>query len=170
MTASAAGRAPAAGVSRSRQGLVLWAGAFAFVLAVGSSRAAFWWTPLGIGLAYLASATAGGRRGRYWATALVLTGWGAGVLIAHDARPTLDVAGVYLAGAGVGALAAALAARRGFAVDLLGVAATIAAAGFLLALEPQWSSVLGEARTYGVAVGLVGLANHLWGVFHPRDA
>jgi hypothetical protein len=34
----------------------------------------FYWTPLILGITYLAAAAAGGRRGSYWATACVLVG------------------------------------------------------------------------------------------------
>ena len=48
----------------------------------------FYWTPLGIGLVYLAASIAGGRNGGYWSGALVLCGWGAAVAYAATRGPT----------------------------------------------------------------------------------
>ena len=45
---------------------MLLAGAIVFSLVVGSGPDTFYWTPLGIGLVYLASAVSGGRAGGYW--------------------------------------------------------------------------------------------------------
>jgi hypothetical protein len=148
---------------RLRQGLVLLAGALVLGLALGSSPDRFYLVPLGLGLVYLAAAAAGGRRGGYWATALVLLGWGAAVVWVRDGRPDLDVSGLYLFGAGLGAALGVALSRRGFSVDPLGLATTIAAAGLVLALAGHWPGVLEEARTYALLVGLVGLANALAG-------
>lgn len=144
---------------RLRQGLVLLLGAIAFVLIVGDATDRFAWTPLGIGLVYLAAAVAGGRDGGYWATAVVLVGWGLAVLWAREGRPDLDFSGLYLAGAGAGALTGVLLQRRGFAVDSAGLAGTVLAAGLILAFAAQWPEVLEEARTYALLVGAVGLFN-----------
>ncbi|HET9073557.1 MAG TPA: hypothetical protein VFN48_03180 [Solirubrobacteraceae bacterium] len=144
---------------RLRQGLILLVGALAILLLIGGSPSGFFWTPLSVGLTYLVGALAGGRRGSYWATAVVLVGWGAAVGAVHAFSPNLDTAGVYLFGAGLGACAGAVLARRGVAVDPLGMAATIAAAGGLLALEPRISSVLGDARSYALFLAVVGVVN-----------
>jgi len=64
---------------RLRQGLVLLLGAAVFAAVVGPEPDRFYLTPLGLGLAYLAAAAAGGRRGGYWATAIVLVAWGLAV-------------------------------------------------------------------------------------------
>jgi hypothetical protein len=148
---------------RLRQGLAILAGALLFALVAGAEPDRFYLTPLGLGLIYLAAAALGGRRGGYWATAVVLVGWGAAVFWARQGRPDLDTAGLYLLGAGIGATAGVLLGRRGFAVDPLGLTATIAAAGLLLALAPRWPEVLQEARTYALLVGAVGLANAVAG-------
>ena len=52
-----------------------------FALVVGAAEDRFYLTPLGLGLIYLAAAVLGGRRGGYWATTVVLLGWGAAVLL-----------------------------------------------------------------------------------------
>jgi len=65
---------------RRRQGAVLVGGAALayLVLAVGSLP--FFWTPLLLGLVYLAAAGSAGPRGSYWATGVLLTAWGLGVV------------------------------------------------------------------------------------------
>lgn len=148
---------------RLRQGLVLLAGAIVFILVVGTGPRTFYDTPLGVGLVYLAAAIAGGKQGGYWATAVVLVGWGAAVYYVRNSHPDLDLAGLYLAGAGLGASAGILLSRAGFAVDPLGATGTIAISGVILAFEPRWTDVLGEARTYALIVGVIGLGNAVAG-------
>jgi len=149
---------------RLRQGLILLAGALVFELLVGNGGGRdFYWTPLALGLAYLAAALLGGRRGGYWPTALVLVSWGAAVIWVARTRPDLDTSGVYLAAVGIGAVVAVVLARRGVRVDPLGVAGTIAAAGLVLAVSSRWDR-LTDQRTYAVALGAVGLFNVVAGV------
>lgn len=149
---------------RIRQGLALLAGATVFALVVGPAPDRFYLTPLGLGLIYLVAAALGGRRGGYWATTMVLLGWGGVVFWAQVGQPDLDFAGLYLAGAGLGAVLGVCMSRVGFAVDALGLASTIALAGVLLALSVQWPQVIEEVRLYALAVGLVGLTNVVLGV------
>ena len=146
---------------RLRQGIVLLVGSLAFGLIVGRGPDTFFWTPLGIGLVYLAASLAGGRDGGYWAGALVLCGWGAAVAYAREAQPDLDIAGLYLAGAGIGASLAVAARRAGVKADPLGATLTVAVAGVILAFSGEWSELL-EARTYALFVGGVGLVNVVW--------
>ncbi len=154
---------------RLRQGVILLVGAIVIVLAIGASPTGFYWTPLALGLVYLAGAVSGGPQGSYWATAVVLVGWGAAVAVVHHLNPDLDTSGLYLFGAGLGATAGMMLARRGFAVDLLGMTSTIAIGGAVLAVEPRYSSLLGDARFYALLVGAVGLANLLLGAFANED-
>ncbi len=135
------------------------------VLAIGASPTGFYWTPLTVGLVYLAGAISGGPKGSYWATAVVLVGWGAAVVVVRQLNPALDTSGLYLAGAGLGATAGIVLARRGFAVDPLGMTMTVVVAGALLAVEQHYSSVLGDARSYAVLLGAVGLVNLLIAAF-----
>lgn len=152
-----------------RQGVILLVGAIVIVLAIGASPTGFYWTPLAVGLIYLAGAVSGGPQGSYWATAVVLVGWGAAVVVVRQLNPNLDTAGLYLVGAGLGATAGMLLARRGFAVDPLGLTITVAIGGALLAVEPRYSSVLGDARIYALFIGAVGLGNLLLGAFASED-
>ncbi len=143
---------------RLRQGLVLLLGAVVFAAVVGPEPDRFYLTPLGLGLAYLAAAAAGGRRGGYWATAIVLVVWGLAVVWVREGRPDLDTAGVYMVAVGLGAIVGLLLARRGVAVSALGLAGTIVLAGLSLAFATQWDELV-EARSYAMVVGLVGLVN-----------
>lgn len=154
---------------RLRQGVILLIGAIVIVLAIGASPTGFYWTPLALGLVYLAGAVSGGSQGSYWATAVVLVGWGTAVVIVRQFNPDVDTSGLYLAGAGIGATAGMLLARRGFAVDPLGMTITIALGGAVLAFEPRFDSVLGDARFYALLIGGVGLVNLLMGAFAGED-
>jgi len=153
---------------RLRQGLVLLAGAIVFILVVGNGPNTFYSTPLGIGLVYLAAAVAGGKQGGYWATAVVLVGWGAAVFYVRNVQPDLDLAGLYLLGAGLGASVGILLARAGFAVDPLGLTGTVVIAGAILAFASRSPEVIGEARTYALVVGAIGLGNAVAGAVARR--
>jgi len=156
------------GKVRLRQGLLLLAGGLALELLVAQGSLRFYWTPLILGLAYLAAAAAGGRTGGYWATACVLVGWGLSVVLIGETRPReVDVSGAYLLGAGAGAAVGALLARAKFEVGQLGLGVTVAAAGLILALSPRAPDVLYDARTYALALGAVGLFNVALGAARP---
>lgn len=157
------------GALRLRQGLVLLAGAVIFALVVGAGAQTFYWTPLGIGIVYLLSAISGGRQGGYWSGALVLCGWGAAVAYARQSHTELDIAGLYLAGAGLGATLAILAQRAGVRASPLGATATVLVSGLILASSGQWAA-LTEARTYALLVGAIGLVNVVWALVGERSA
>jgi hypothetical protein len=145
---------------RRRQGAALIAGAALLYLLEAVGDLSFYWTPLLIGLTYLVAAALGGPRGSYWATAIVLTAWGAGVLLLHERTIDVSVQSGYLLAVGVGATVAALLDRGGYAVDALGVAATILLAGLVFALQPQ-ADALSRASTYAALVAVVGLVRLL---------
>jgi hypothetical protein len=148
-------------VVRLNQAILLLAGALFLVFIVAPDADRFYWTPLTIGLAYLGAAIAGGRDGGHWATACALTGWGAAVVLAGAARPDLDVSGLYLTGAGLGAIAGLLLQRAGFSVNPMGLAVTITGGGLALALTTQARGLLDDARTYAVLMGVVAAVNIL---------
>ena len=151
--------APKSSSLRLRQGIVFLLGA-GTLYGLERGPLDFFWTPLILGLAYLAAALIGGRRGGHWPTALVLIGWGLAVLLVQRGLLDVNTAGAYLAGAGLGALAAAAVDRAGFDADPLGVAATVFAAGLLLALTSRFP-LLGQVEIYCVALAAVGLVNVL---------
>ena len=100
-------------------------------------------------------------RGGRWATALVLLGFGAAVVLVIEGITGVPAPGAYLTGAGLGAVAAAALDRAGFDVDPLSVAAAIVVVGLLVALAPLRPDLLARAETYAVLVGLVGAGNVL---------
>ena len=155
---------------RIRQGLLLLVGALALDLLVAGGTLDFFWTPLIIGVTYLAAASSGGRAGSYWATACVLTGWGLAVVFIGEVKPTdIDTSGAYLFGAGIGSVVGLMLMQARFAVSAMGLAATVAAAGLLLALSAAFPDVLEDARTYAALIGLVGLVNVVLGVMPERE-
>lgn len=119
----------------------------------------FFWTPLLLGLAYLAAAATGGRRGGLWSTGLVLAAWGIGVLLVTKFKiPGLSSADAYLMAAGAAALAGGLMAHKGFSVDLVGVGATAFLAGLLHAVAHQ-GNILTKPWFYVTLLAVVGAVN-----------
>jgi len=99
----------------------------------------------------------------------VLVGWGAAVVLVRQLAPDLDTSGLYLAGAGLGATTGIVLTRRGFAVDPLGMTVPIAIGGTVLAVEPRYTPVLGDARFYALLLGVIGLANLLLAALADKD-
>jgi len=152
--------------NRVIQGALLGGGALILALTAGADRLPFYWTPLILGLFYLGAAIVDGPRGGYWATALGLTGWGLAVVYIGEVRPPdIDPAGAYLVGAGLAGVAAALLNGRGFVISPLGLAATIAAGGLVLALTPRAAGTLDDATTYAIALGVIGVLNMAGGAY-----
>ncbi|MBA2567472.1 MAG: hypothetical protein H0V08_06745 [Thermoleophilaceae bacterium] len=89
----------------------------------------------------------------------MLVGWGVAVVFAGAARPDLDIAGLYMVGAGLGAVAGLCLRRAGVDVDPLGLAVAITAGGLILTVAAQAPSVLENARTYAGLLALVAVAN-----------
>jgi hypothetical protein len=149
-------RSPRLG-ARRRRGLALLIGGGVMALAVAAGPLKFYWVPLVSGLTYLAAAAAGGRRGPLWAPGVLVTGWGLVVLARAEGVALEDYreSAVFLVAFGVAAVIAALLARSGFAIDLLGVAVTILAAGLFYLLE-QEVDALGNAWTYAALLAAWG--------------
>ena len=143
---------------RLRQGAIFLGGALLYALLVRTVLD-FDWTPLLLGIVYLLAALAGGRDGGFWPTALVLVGWGIGVVAVREVELDVYEPGAHLAGAGAGALVAALLARAGrIEADPVGLGATVLAAGLLLALVPH-VGVFEDFGLYVLLLGLVGAVN-----------
>jgi len=136
---------------------VLVGGAVALYVLLELGSLEFYWSPLIVGLAYLAAAGSAGPRGSYWATGVVVAVWGTGVVALGERWITdVDPAAGYLVAIGLGALVAAGLARAGYAIELLGVAAAIVAAGLFFVLADRVEA-LAEATTYAAALAVVGL-------------
>ena len=145
-------------IQRLSQGALLIVGGVLLEVLVGRGQLPFWWTPLVIGLAYLAAALSGGRNGSYWATATVLVGWGGVVVWLNEIRPDIFAPAAYAFGMGLGVLLAAAAARAGLRVDLLGAGLTATLAGLVFMLEPDVDA-FGDATTFAVGMAVVGVFN-----------
>ena len=144
-------------VLRINRAILLVAGAAFLIVMVAPDDDRFYWTPLVLGLSFLAAAAAGPRTSGPWAPACVLVGWGAAVVFVRLAEPDLDTSGVYLAGAGAGVMAGTELARRGFAVDHMTLAATLVIGGALLALSTV-AGIFADARTYAALLGSLAVA------------
>lgn len=144
---------------RIGRGGALLAGAAVYALLIYGPLE-FIWTPFVLGLVYLGAAAAGGRRGGLWATGLVLTGWGIGVLLPTKfGVKEVSAADGYLIGVGAAALAGGLLARRGFSVDLIGVGATAFLAGFAHLFAGDQIQALVEPWPYVALLAVTGAVN-----------
>ena len=144
-------------VRLGRAGALL-AGAVVYALLVYGPLQ-FYWTPLLLGLAYFGAAAAGGRRGGLWATAVVLTGWGVGVLLATK-LDSLSSGDAYLMGIGGAIVVAGVLARRGgFAIDLLSVGGTVLIAGILHNVAGDPVQALVQPWPYVALLAGVGALN-----------
>lgn len=133
-------------------------GAVALYVLVEKGSTKFYFTPLIIGLSYLAAAVAGGRKGGHWPTAMVLVGWGAVVVWAGESRPDLDTSGLYLAGAGAGVLVAGILSRLGFVIDVIGLGGAALGAGLILAFSGKVDQFV-EAKWFALVLAIVAAVN-----------
>lgn len=105
-----------------RRGLVLLAGAVLMALFVKPIGALdYYWLPLLVGLTFTAAAAATGPRSPLWGAGLVVGFWGLAKVFENNVEVSWagPVTTIML---GMGALAAAYLATRGFAVSALSVA------------------------------------------------
>jgi hypothetical protein len=145
---------------------VLVAGAALLVLLVGDGRPlSYLWLPLVTGLVYLAAAAVGGRDGELWGPALVVTGFGLGVVLTVDGPLGGQLfSPVVLTTVGLGAVIAMLLPRLGVAVDGLSVAAAVLLSGvFFLLSERGATEVFRSALVYGALLAA-------WGLWELRPA
>ncbi len=150
---------------RRLQGLTLLGGACLLFILTEVGELRFHWTPLLVGLAYLAAATIGGPGGSYWATAIVITGWGAAVALLAETSIDITTSAGYLVAVGLAALVAGALQRRGYRTDSMAVGTAVAGAGVAFALAPH-VEIVGESWFWAAAVATVGAVR----VAMPRDA
>ena len=144
--------------TRLLQALAFALGAAALYVLIEKGSTKFYFTPLIIGLSYLAAAAVGGRNGGHWPTAMVLLGWGAVVVYAGESRPDLDTAGLYLAGGGAGVLLAGILIRLGFVIDVIGLGGAALAAGLILAFSGRVDQFV-EAKWFALVLAIVAIVN-----------
>jgi len=152
---------------RLRQGAAFVAGAGAYLLLV-EGPLDFDWTPLLLGLAYLAAAALGGRDGGHWPTACVLVGWGLAVVLVREAGLDVTEGGAQVAGVGAGLVALGLLRRAGFGTDLVGAGATALVVGTVEALARD-VDLLVEPALYAGVVAAVGVVNLALALSRGRD-
>jgi hypothetical protein len=152
---------------RVNEAILLLAGAIFLTFMVAPEQDRFYWTPLVVGLSLLAAGSVAGRASAYWGPAVVLGGWGAAVVFVRLAEPDLDTSGLYLAGAGAGAIAALELGRRGFSVDPSVLAATTVIAGAVLALTTQ-GGLFTDARTFAALLAAIGVTQLVKAVRHKE--
>jgi hypothetical protein len=151
----------------ANEAILLLAGAAFLTVMVAPDSDRFYWTPFAAGVSLVAAGAVAGRASGYWAPACVLAGWGAAVVFVRLAEPNLDTSGVYLAGAGAGAVAAVELGRRGYAVDNTAIGATIVIAGVLLAITTQ-GGLLTDAHTYAALLAVLAVAQFVKAIRHRR--
>ncbi|GAC1316508.1 MAG: hypothetical protein NVSMB25_02340 [Thermoleophilaceae bacterium] len=144
---------------RLKQGAALLAGGVAVELLLGLGPVDFLATPLALGLAYMAAAALGGRRGGYWATAVVLVGFGAAVVILDALSPNTPLSLDYAIGSVVGIAAGIALTRLGFEVGLVALLATALGAGAIFGLESLVSGQFSQDHIFAAALAIVGAFN-----------
>jgi hypothetical protein len=156
---SAAGRA-AAPIPRSWRWVPVLVGAVVETVAVAPiGPLPFYLTPLVLGLTYVAAASVGGRHATLWAPGMVITAWGAGVVLVFSQTLHVDLAPVAVTALGGGAVAAALLGRAGFRVDALAIALSVLLAGLTELAASLGVHVLSLGWLYGALLGSWVLAD-----------
>lgn len=141
---------------RRRSALALIAGALVMELVIQQQVIKFYYTPLIIGLTYLAAAALAGRKGALWAPGIVTSCWGIAVILGVKNVVTLDSKASYLIAGAIGvAIALALRYTIGLAAGPIGLAVSIAV---ILVHEyvptPSW---VYQGVTFAVLLGVWGL-------------
>lgn len=129
-------------------------GALFVTLAVAPIGALpFYSTPLVLGVTYLAAAAVGGRHATLWAPGLIITAWGAAVVLVFSHTVNEDFAAVAVTALGAGATAAALLGRAGFRVNALAIGLSVLFAGLTELVASFGVTVLGRGWFYGALLG-----------------
>lgn len=167
-TAPEASRTPEAstrgffGEPRHRSAIALLAGALTMLLLIQRPAVRFYYTPLIVGLTYLAAAAVAGRKGALWAPGIITTFWGIAVLLGVHQVITVDGKLSYEIAAGLGVLLAlALRHAIGLAAGAIGIVVSVGVI-FLhnYAHPPSW---VFHGTTFAVLLGV-------WGLWELRPA
>ena len=144
---------------RRLRGAVLLVGGIALALLVGEDRLiSFAWLPLVTGVVYLAAAAVGGRDGTLWGPALVVLGFGVGVVLTVQGPLGGELfSPVVLIGVGTGALLATLLPRAGVPVPAPSVAAAVLLSGVFFLLSERGGEAFRSPLLYGVLLVAWGL-------------
>lgn len=141
---------------RRRSALALLAGAAVMELVIQQGVLHFYYTPLVVGLTYLAAAAAAGRRGALWAPGIITTFWGIAVLGGIHRVITMNGPHSYLVAGALGiGVALLLRLTVGLAAGPIGMAVAF---GVILvynyAHPPAW---IFHGATFAVLLGVWGL-------------
>jgi len=141
---------------RRRSALALIAGALVMELIIQQQVIKFYYTPLIVGLTYLAAAALAGRKGALWAPGIVTSCWGIAVILGVKNVVTLNTDASYLIAGAIGvAIALALRYTIGLAAGPIGLAVSFAV--ILVhdyAHAPSW---IFHGVTFAVLLGVWGL-------------
>ncbi len=147
---------------RHRGAIALLAGALALELLVQQEVIRFYYTPLLVGLTYLAAAAVAGRKGALWAPGIITTFWGISVLLSVHGVITIEGSRSYEIAAALGVLLAlTLRYAIGLAAGVVGMVVSVAV--ILLhnyAHPPSWFF---QGVTFAVLLGV-------WGLWELRPA
>jgi len=146
---------------RHRSAIALLAGALAMLL-IQQQAIRFYYTPLLIGLSYLAAAAVAGRKGAFWAPGIITAFWGIAVLLGVHRVITIDGKLSYEIAAALGVLLAlVLRYAIGLAASVIGIVVSV---GVILvhnyAHPPSW---VFHGITFAVLLGV-------WGLWELRPA
>jgi hypothetical protein len=144
---------------RRLRGAVLLVGGIALALLVGDDRLlSFAWLPLVTGAVYLTAAAVGGRDGALWGPALVVLGFGVGVVLTVEGPLGGELfSPVVLIGVGTGALLATLLPRAGVPVPAPSVAAAVLLSGVFFLLSERGGEAFRSPLLYGALLVAWGL-------------
>lgn len=141
---------------RRRGALALIAGALVEGVLVQQGIIEFFWTPLILGLTYLAAATAAGRKGALWAPGIVVTCWGVAVVLGVKQVLTFDASLSYYVAAAIGvAIALVLRYAVGLAAGPVGLVVSVAVV--VAHAIPNLPSWVFQGLTWGILLGIWGL-------------
>ena len=144
------------GEGRHRAAVALLVGALLMELLIQQQTLRFYYTPLIIGLTYLAAGAVNGRRGALWAPGIVTTCWGVAVLLGvHNVTTTQGKLTYEIAGA----IGIAIALLLRFTIGLAaGVSGLVVSFGIILLHDnadvPSW---VFKGITFAVLLGAWGL-------------
>jgi len=141
---------------RHRSAVSLLLGAAAMEFLVQQQVVRLYYTPLIVGLTYLAAAAAAGRKGALWAPGIVMSCWGIAVLLGVHRVVTIDGKLSYEIAGFIGvALALALRYTVGLAAGFIGLVMSM---GIIFAHNyahsPSW---IFHGVTFAVLLGVWGL-------------
>lgn len=125
--------------ARHRSAIALLVGAAAMLALIQTGAVRFYYTPLVVGLTYLAAAAVAGRRGALWAPGIITSLWGVAVLLGVHNVTRGSKASYELAGAIGIALSLLLRYTIGLAAGFIGM---VVAFGVILIHDnghaPSW--------------------------------